>query len=164
MKGILTKTTKSDGDYYWAIVYKEGCKIEKISIHPNCWIDVSLQNKEVEFELTEDFFAKIITKGFSKYPTGIHPIKEARLEAEERFRKAKEIKVESPFKDAREAAIKYIEKGKQSKEFPTIEMEIKNELEKCKKSPYYFYTTYWLINGRPATTLLSEEEFNKYFR
>ncbi len=37
-----------------------------------------------------------------------------------------------------------------------------DELEKCKASPYYFYTNYYTtVNGDKATTRLSEEEFNK---
>lgn len=39
----------------------------------------------------------------------------------------------------------------------------KEESEKCKASPYYFYTTYYWVNGKPATTMLSEEEFNNQF-
>lgn len=39
----------------------------------------------------------------------------------------------------------------------------KKEAEKCNKSPYYFYTHYFMVNGKPATTILSEEEFNKQF-
>lgn len=42
-----------------------------------------------------------------------------------------------------------------------------DEIQKCKASPYYFYTHYFIINGKPATTVLTEEEFNirfnKYF-
>lgn len=41
--------------------------------------------------------------------------------------------------------------------------ENNEELDKCKQSPYYFYTNYWTINGQKATTMLSEEEFNKIF-
>lgn len=37
------------------------------------------------------------------------------------------------------------------------------EFNKCKQSPFYYYKTYWKVNGGDATTLLSEEEFNKYF-
>ena len=40
----------------------------------------------------------------------------------------------------------------------------KEEFEKCVKNPYYFYTTYVTINGKPATTMQSEEEFNKEFK
>ena len=39
--------------------------------------------------------------------------------------------------------------------------EIVEELEKCKESPYYFFTHYWQIDGKAATTRLTEEEFNK---
>jgi hypothetical protein len=37
------------------------------------------------------------------------------------------------------------------------------EIIKCKESPYYYATTYLTINGKPFTTLLNEQEFNKYF-
>ena len=42
-------------------------------------------------------------------------------------------------------------------------MNWNEELEKCKKSPYYFATKYLTVNGKPFTTLHSEEEFNKFF-
>jgi len=35
------------------------------------------------------------------------------------------------------------------------------EIEKCKSNPYYFATTYLNINGKPFTTRLNEEEFNR---
>ena len=43
------------------------------------------------------------------------------------------------------------------------------ELDKCLKSPYYFYTNYVKVQSKDgvvnATTLLSEEDFNKkYFK
>lgn len=37
------------------------------------------------------------------------------------------------------------------------------EMEKCKANPYYFFTKYITINGKPATTLLSEDQFNEIF-
>lgn len=37
-----------------------------------------------------------------------------------------------------------------------------NELIKCEVSPYYFYTNYCTINGKIATTALSEDEFNNF--
>lgn len=37
------------------------------------------------------------------------------------------------------------------------------EYQKCKNSPYYFYTNYFLIDGKPATTCLTEAEFNEQF-
>lgn len=37
----------------------------------------------------------------------------------------------------------------------------KEELERIKNSPYYFYTNFFIVEGRPATTHLNEEEFNK---
>jgi hypothetical protein len=39
-----------------------------------------------------------------------------------------------------------------------------DELRKCVASPYYFFTKYVLIDGKPATTMLSEETFNDYFK
>lgn len=39
--------------------------------------------------------------------------------------------------------------------------KLKEELDKCKKSPYYFFMNYCTINGKPAKTSLSEEDFNK---
>jgi len=38
-----------------------------------------------------------------------------------------------------------------------------SELEKCKKSPYYYATTYLTINGERFTTKLNEDEFNTFF-
>ena len=38
------------------------------------------------------------------------------------------------------------------------------EALKCINNPYYLYTNYILINGKPATTPLNQEEFNKEFR
>lgn len=38
-----------------------------------------------------------------------------------------------------------------------------SEMEKCKASPYYFYTKYVLVDGKPFTTNLTEEEFNEEF-
>lgn len=38
------------------------------------------------------------------------------------------------------------------------------EMQKCKDNPYYYFTTYITINGEPATTNLTEEQFNKQFR
>ncbi len=40
----------------------------------------------------------------------------------------------------------------------------KEEMDKCIESPYYFYTTYFMVDGKKATTFLSEEEFNKSFK
>ena len=37
------------------------------------------------------------------------------------------------------------------------------ELHKCKINPYYFYTKYMTVNGKPCTTRLSEQDFNDYF-
>jgi len=46
--------------------------------------------------------------------------------------------------------------------------EILSEIEKCKKSPYYFAVTYIRIKNLageefPFTTRFTEEEFNKRF-
>lgn len=41
---------------------------------------------------------------------------------------------------------------------------IRKELEKCKASPYYFMTKYCLVDGKPFTTPLTEEEFNKQLK
>lgn len=41
---------------------------------------------------------------------------------------------------------------------------ITDEYNKCKSSPYYFFTHYWKVNGKPATTPMTEEEFNKLFK
>lgn len=38
------------------------------------------------------------------------------------------------------------------------------EANKCKDNPYYFFTTYWTVNGEKATTSLPEEDFNKRFK
>lgn len=39
----------------------------------------------------------------------------------------------------------------------------KEEIERCKNSPYYYATKYLTVNGKPFTTRLNEEDFNKYF-
>jgi len=39
--------------------------------------------------------------------------------------------------------------------------EQKEEYNKCRNSPYYFMTKYMTVNGKPFTTELTEEEFNK---
>lgn len=44
------------------------------------------------------------------------------------------------------------------------ESRAKEEIKKCTDSPYYFYTTYFMVNGEKATTRLSEEEFNRLFK
>lgn len=41
---------------------------------------------------------------------------------------------------------------------------IKEEIEKCKSSPFYFATNYWVVDGKKFTTFLTEEEFNKQFK
>lgn len=37
------------------------------------------------------------------------------------------------------------------------------EYKKCKEDPHHFFTTYWLVNGKPATTHMSKNEFNEFF-
>ena len=44
------------------------------------------------------------------------------------------------------------------------DQEILQEIEKIKKSPYYFATTYLKVDGKPYRTVLTEEEFNKHFK
>jgi hypothetical protein len=51
------------------------------------------------------------------------------------------------------------------------QQEIQEELNKCKKSPYYFTTKYLKVKNHPYSedvvdfyTHLSEEEFNKKFK
>lgn len=39
----------------------------------------------------------------------------------------------------------------------------KKEMDKCAKSPYYYYTNYLVIDGKRCTTNLSEVEFNAQF-
>jgi len=43
------------------------------------------------------------------------------------------------------------------------EKQIQEEIEACNKSPYYYCTKYLTVDGKPFTTMLSEEEFNDYF-
>jgi len=40
----------------------------------------------------------------------------------------------------------------------------KNEMEKCKESPYYFFKNYWKVDGKTPTTFLTELEFNKEWK
>lgn len=42
-----------------------------------------------------------------------------------------------------------------------VKLNNKEEYKKCINSAYYFYTNYFYINNKPATTHLTEEEFNK---
>jgi len=49
------------------------------------------------------------------------------------------------------------------KDKPQEASEQETEIEKCKKSPYYYATKYLTVNGKPFTTRLTEEEFNKEF-
>ena len=41
--------------------------------------------------------------------------------------------------------------------------QIEEEYQKCKKSPYYFMTKYWIVGGKLFTTGLTEQEFNTQF-
>jgi hypothetical protein len=41
---------------------------------------------------------------------------------------------------------------------------INDEIEKCKNSPYYFATTYLVINGEKYKTTTPEEQFNELFK
>ncbi len=43
------------------------------------------------------------------------------------------------------------------------EPDWKEEIEKCKASPYYYATNYLTVNGKKYQTTLSEEEYNAYF-
>ena len=38
------------------------------------------------------------------------------------------------------------------------------EMMKCKNDPHYFATTYMTVDGKPVTTMLNKEEFNKVIR
>lgn len=44
-----------------------------------------------------------------------------------------------------------------------LDTEIQEEIQKCISNPYYFATTYMVVNGKPFTTPLDEDIFNKYF-
>jgi len=46
---------------------------------------------------------------------------------------------------------------------PSSNEKEKSEIDKCKESPYYFYTNYVTVNGKLATTHLTEKEFNDIF-
>lgn len=37
------------------------------------------------------------------------------------------------------------------------------EMHKCKINPYYFFTKHFTVNGQPATTAMSEKQFNDVF-
>ena len=38
-----------------------------------------------------------------------------------------------------------------------------NEFTRCLRSPFYFATKYWTVNGALFTTLLTEDEYNSIF-
>lgn len=44
-----------------------------------------------------------------------------------------------------------------------MEKTMQEEFDKCIKSPYYYATKYLIVNGKPFTTKLSEQDFNKMF-
>ncbi len=37
------------------------------------------------------------------------------------------------------------------------------EYKKCQEDPHYFFTTYWLVDGKPGTTHMTKEQFNDFF-
>jgi hypothetical protein len=43
-------------------------------------------------------------------------------------------------------------------------ISVAEELEMCKSNPYYFAKKYMKINGNPFETMISEDDFNLYFR
>lgn len=43
-------------------------------------------------------------------------------------------------------------------------MNKNEEIQKCLNSPYYFFTTYCIINNKKAKTIFTEEEFNRIFK
>lgn len=47
--------------------------------------------------------------------------------------------------------------------FRVPEPNWRDEIEKCRNNPYYFFTNYCGINGQLATTKLTEQEFNDFF-
>lgn len=53
-----------------------------------------------------------------------------------------------------------LEEKEYPNEFSLIPKNWKEECEKC-KNPYYFATKYLRIDGKPFTTYLNEEQFNK---
>lgn len=42
--------------------------------------------------------------------------------------------------------------------------ELYEERKRCMNSPHYFFTRYVLIDGKPVTTNLEENEFNELFK
>jgi hypothetical protein len=40
--------------------------------------------------------------------------------------------------------------------------EMQEELKKCQESPYYFFTNYFLVDGKKPTVRMTEEEFNSF--
>jgi hypothetical protein len=41
--------------------------------------------------------------------------------------------------------------------------EIIAEIHRCKASPYYFMTKYWMVGGKPFDPKMSEKDFNELF-
>jgi hypothetical protein len=39
---------------------------------------------------------------------------------------------------------------------------MQEELKKCQESPYYFFTNYFLVDGKKPTVRMTEEEFNSF--
>lgn len=50
------------------------------------------------------------------------------------------------------------------REVVDLEIDWKEEIDKCKKSPYYYATNYLTINGEKFTTRHTEKEFNNFFK
>lgn len=46
----------------------------------------------------------------------------------------------------------------------TLQEEQDKEIERCWNSPYYYFTTYYTIDGKVAKTDMSENNFNMMFR
>ncbi len=38
------------------------------------------------------------------------------------------------------------------------------EYKKCLEDPHHFFTTYWMVDGKPATTHMTKEQFNDFFK
>lgn len=55
-----------------------------------------------------------------------------------------------------------VEKTKESRH-KQREADMKHEIERC-KSPYYFMTHYWSVNGKPFKTRYSQDEFDNMIK
>lgn len=51
----------------------------------------------------------------------------------------------------------------EKREADIVENYLEQERKRCKSSPYYFFTNYWQVNGKPATTAMTERDFNSRF-